>query len=185
MVPIRADDPEQRRHLYDLFVHSVKDFAIFLLDKDGCIITWNEGGERVLGYTAEEILGKHLSMFYTEEDRANCVVERELKQAQDEGRASDDRWLVHKDGRSVWVNGVTVSLREAACACYGKIIHDATEMRHKQERIEKLNEALQDKISELEQFEDATVGRELRMIELKREMERLKDKIRTLETRHT
>lgn len=182
MEPIKADEPEQRRHLYDLFVHSVKDFAIFLLDKDGRIITWNHGGERVLGYTADEILGKHLSTFYTDEDRANGVVEQELRQAKEEGRAADDRWLVHKDGRPVWVNGVTVGIA-ADSACYGKIIHDATEMYQKQERIEKLNEALQDKIKELEKFEDATVGRELRMIELKREMERLKEKIKQLEAR--
>lgn len=178
-----TDDPEQRRHLYDLFVQSCQDFAIFLLDKDGRIITWNEGGHRVLGYTPEEIRGQHLSIIYAEEDRANSVVEKELQEAHVRGRASDDRWLVRKDGHRIWVSGVTVGLKNADVACYGKIIRDQTAMRQKQERIEKLNEELQDKIKELEQFENATVGRELRMIELKREIERLKDKVRTLESR--
>ena len=183
MADIGAHHPEQRRHLYDLFVQSVRDFAIFLLDKNGHIITWNEGGHRVFGYTADEIIGAHLSTLYTEEDLANHVVEEELRIARERGTASDDRWLVRKDGRHVWVSGVTVGIHDAETACYGKIIRDQTEARQKEERIATLNDKLHEKIQELEKFDEATVGRELKMIELKREMERLKDRIKELEAR--
>ena len=137
----------------------------------------------MLGYTAEEIQGKHLSILYTEEDRANHVVEKELRTAQERGTASDDRWLVRKDGRRIWVSGVTIGLHDADVSGYGKIIRDQTDLRYKEERIQRLNEDLYDKVRELEKFEEATVGRELRMIELKREIERLKDRIRELEAR--
>jgi protein-arginine kinase activator protein McsA len=83
----------------------------------------------------------------------------------------------------VWVSGVTVGLHDTEVSCYGKIIRDQTDIRYKEERIQKLNEDLHEKVQELEKFEEATVGRELRMIELKREMERLKDRIRELEAR--
>lgn len=178
-----AEHPEQRRYLYDLFVESVQDFAIFLLDHTGCVITWNDGGHRVLGYTPDEIKGKHLSIFYPEEDRAKGVVEKELCTAKEKGTASDDRWLVRKDGRRVWVSGVTIGLRDAETACYGKIIRDQTDARQKEERFQTLNENLHEKIRELEKFEAATVGRELKMIELKREMERLKERIKELEAK--
>ncbi|MDQ6734832.1 MAG: PAS domain S-box protein [Nitrospirota bacterium] len=178
-----TENLEQRRYLYDLFVENVQDFAIFLLDQGGHIITWNEGGHRVLGYTAGEIKGKHLSIFYTEEDRACGVVEKELCTAKEKGTASDDRWLVRKDGRRVWVSGVTIGLHDIETACYGKIIRDQTETRQKEERFQNVNDNLHEKIRELEKFEEVTVGRELKMIELKREMERLKARIKELEAR--
>lgn len=183
MADMWAEHPEQRRYLYDLFVQSVQDFAIFLLDQAGRIITWNEGGYRVLGYRPDEIKGKHLSTFYPEEDRAQGVVEKELCTAKEKGTASDDRWLVRKDGRRVWVSGVTIGLHDAETACYGKIIRDQTDARQKEDRFQTLHEKLHDKVRELEKFEEVTVGRELKMIELKREMERLKDRIKELEGR--
>ena len=183
MADLWAEHPEQRRYLYDLFVESVQDFAIFLLDQGGHIITWNDGGHRVFGYTAHEIKGKHLSIFYTEEERAQGVVEKELCEAKEKGTASDDRWLVRKDGRRVWVSGVTIGLHDAETACYGKIIRDQTDARQKEERFQTLTDNLQEKIRELEKFEEVTVGRELKMIELKREMERLKNRIKELEAK--
>lgn len=183
MANLWAENPEQREYLYDLFVQSVPDFAIFLLDQGGHILTWNDGGYRVFGYTADEIKGKHLSIFYTEEECASGVVEKELNTAKEKGTASDDRWLVRKDGRRVWVSGVTIGLHDIETACYGKIIRDQTEARQKEERFQQLNDNLHEKIRELEKFEEVTVGRELKMIELKREMERLKEKIRMLESK--
>jgi PAS domain S-box-containing protein len=174
MADLWAENPAQREYLYDLFVQSVQDFAIFLLDQGGHIITWNDGGHRVLGYTAHEIKGKHLSIFYTEEERASGVVEKELNTAKEKGTASDDRWLVRKDGRRVWVSGVTIGLHD---------IRDQTDARQKEERFQTLNDNLHEKIRELEKFEEVTVGRELKMIELKREMERLKDRIKELEAK--
>ena len=183
MTALTIEHPNHRDQLYDLFVHSVKDFAIFLLDDGGRILTWNEGGHRVLGYTEAEIKDRHLSIFYTPEDNAQSAVEQELSTAKQTGCASDDRWLLHKDGRRVWVSGVTVWLHNTEPACYGKIIRDQTEARKKEERIETLNNSLHEKIRELERFEDATVGREFRMIELKRETERLTEKVRMLESK--
>jgi hypothetical protein len=111
------------------------------------------------------------------------VVEKELYTAKEKGTASDDRWLVRKDGRRVWVSGVTIGLHDIETACYGKIIRDQTEARQKEERFQQLNDNLHEKIRELEKFEEVTVGRELKMIELKREMERLKDRIKELEAK--
>jgi polyhydroxyalkanoate synthesis regulator phasin len=83
----------------------------------------------------------------------------------------------------VWVSGVTIGLHDIETACYGKIIRDQTEARQKEERFQQLNDNLHEKIRELEKFEEVTVGRELKMIELKREMERLKERIKELETK--
>lgn len=183
MTSISINHPEHPRQLYDLFVQSVKDFAIFLLDREGRIVTWNEGGHRMLGYAPDQIIGEHLSILYTAEDNANSVTDQELKTAKETGTASDDRWLVHKNGRRIWVSGVTVGLYNAESASYGKIIRDQTEARRKEERIETLNSKLHEKVQELEKFEEATVGRELKMIELKQEMQRLKEKLKSLESK--
>jgi PAS domain S-box-containing protein len=96
------ESERQFRHL----VQSVVDYAIFRLDKDGLVASWNLGAERIKGYSADEIIGQHFSMFYTEEDRAAGVPARTLAAAASEGRFEAEGWRVGKDGAHFWVTAV-------------------------------------------------------------------------------
>src|SRR5438045_205500 len=104
---------EELRHseeLFRLLVESVKDYAIFMLDAQGCIISWNLGAERIKQYRPDEILGKHFSTFYSEEDIAAHKPERELEIAIREGRVEDEGWRVRKDGTRCWANVVITAV---------------------------------------------------------------------------
>ena len=92
-----------------LLIEGAQDYALFLLDPSGNVSGWNAGAERLLGYEAEEIIGQPLSQFYTPEDRLTGKPERELEIARTTGRASDDNWLVQKDGSRFWASGITTA----------------------------------------------------------------------------
>ncbi|HZS12934.1 MAG TPA: PAS domain S-box protein [Nitrospirales bacterium] len=174
--------PDHIRSLWSL-VQTLQEFAVFLLGEDGRILTWNAGAEVMFGYGGDEIIGRHISILYIPEDLAKGEPNRELQTARERGRASDDRWLVKKSGNRIWVAGVTVPVHEhEILSGFGKIIRDQTSSRENEERINNLNIALQSKVDELEEFEQVAVGRELRMIDLKRENERLRMKISHLES---
>jgi PAS domain S-box-containing protein len=174
--------------LYHLLIQHIDDFGIFLLDGDGCVTTWNIGAERVLGYKKDEIIGQPLARFYPDEDIERGVPEQELRDARTNGKASDDRWLVRNDGTKIWVSGVTTALPVGEALVFGKIIRDQTTMRLNAERLVKLNrelvssvqkledsqQQLKEKVLEMEQFEEAVVGRELKMIELEKQVKELR-----------
>ena len=104
---------EELRHseeLFRLLIESVKDYAIFMLDPAGRIISWNPGAERIKQYRADEIIGKHFSTFYTPEDIATDKPERELATAIREGRVEDEGWRVRKDGTRFWANVVITAV---------------------------------------------------------------------------
>src|SRR5712692_8915609 len=84
--------------MFRILVQGVSEYAIYMLDPDGNIANWNLGGERIKGYSEAEIVGKHFSMFYTEEDRAAGEPERTLATALHEGRFEGEGWRVRKDG---------------------------------------------------------------------------------------
>jgi len=174
-----SDSQAEREDLYELLIRHVRDFAIFLLDRDGLITTWNEGAVRLFGYDRAEIIGQPLSTLYLPEDVAAGIPERELNDARQRGRASDDRWLKRKDGGRVWVTGVTVAIQHDEIRAFGKIIRDMTVHKEKDERIRKLNEELSERLRELEQFEEVVVGRELEMIRLKEEIRRLHERLKS------
>ena len=92
-----------------LLIEGVQDYALFLIDPSGHVSGWNAGAERLLGYEAEEIIGQPFSQFFTPEDRLTGKPERELGIARTTGRASDDNWLVRKDGRRFWASGITTA----------------------------------------------------------------------------
>src|SRR4029079_11761944 len=96
---------------FRLLVTSVKDYAIFMLDPEGRVATWNEGAQRIKGYTAEEIVGKHFSRFYPAEKVAERFPEYELEEATRVGRFEDEGWRVRKDGSRFWANVVITALR--------------------------------------------------------------------------
>jgi PAS domain S-box-containing protein len=122
--------------LYRLLVQSVVDYAIFALDATGHIRTWNAGAERIKGYTADEIIGKHFSIFYPEEDLAWNKPAYELEVASREGKFEDEGWRVRKDGSRFWANVIITALhdREGTLIGFGKVTRDLTERRAAQER---------------------------------------------------
>ncbi len=117
--------------LFRLLVENARDYAVFLVDLGGRVLTWNPGAERVLGYTAGEMPGQSAAVIFTPEDRARGAAEQELRTTLTEGRAEDNRWHVRKDGTRVWCHGVMVPLRDEAGrvrAC-GKILRDSTDAK--------------------------------------------------------
>ncbi len=120
---------------YRLLVESVKDYAIVMVDPQGNVISWNEGAKRIKGYSAEEIIGKHLSIFYTDEDKKAGKVERELATAAKEGRFEDESWRVKKDGSRFWANVVITALYrdDGSLRGFAKVTRDMTERKKTEE----------------------------------------------------
>lgn len=123
--------------LYRLLVERVTDYAIFALDAGGHIISWNPGAQRLKGYQAHEIIGKHFSVFYPEVDRRAGKTEWELEVAQDVGRVEDEGWRIRKDGTRFWANVVITALRDDSGTLIGfaKITRDLTERMEAQQRV--------------------------------------------------
>ncbi len=120
---VRAADEQFR-----LLVESVTDYAIFLLDPSGRVTSWNPGAERIKGYAAAEIVGRHFSLFYPPEDRAAGKPQAVLEQAAREGRAQYEGWRVRKDGARFWGDAVITALRGPAGELRGfaKVTRDMT-----------------------------------------------------------
>ena len=120
-----------------LLVESVKDYAIFMLDPDGTIATWNTGAQNIKGYRADEVIGRHFSLFYPDEDVAAGRPERELRIAAAEGRYEEEGWRVRKDGQRVWANVVLTAVHDASGRLRGfaKVTRDLTEKRRAEERV--------------------------------------------------
>jgi PAS domain S-box-containing protein len=116
---------------FRLLVESVVDYAIFMLDKEGFISSWNAGAQLMKGYTADEIIGKHFSIFYPKEEIASGKCELELEVAGREGRFEDEGWRLRKDGSLFWANVVITAIRDAAGRLigFGKVTRDVTERR--------------------------------------------------------
>src|SRR5690349_21653661 len=117
--------------LFRLMADRAQDYAIFLLDLEGRIVSWNVGAERIKGYSASEILGKHFSIFYKEADRARDWPAAELRHATAQGRFEDNGWRVRKDGTQFWANVVITALRDGDGKLLGfsKITRDLTQRR--------------------------------------------------------
>jgi two-component system CheB/CheR fusion protein len=116
---------------FRMLVESAHDFAIFMLDENGRVVSWNQGAERVTGYTEADILGQPAAVLFTPEDRADGVPELELRRAAESGRALDERWHVRKDGSRFWASGVTSVARDANGVPRGfvKVMRDQTERK--------------------------------------------------------
>ncbi|MDB5297881.1 MAG: hybrid sensor histidine kinase/response regulator, partial [Phycisphaerales bacterium] len=125
-----------------LLVENIRDHAVHTLDPDGRITSWNPGAERVFGYAADEVMGQPADILFTPEDRERGEPANELATAAAEGRASDDRWQVRRDGSRFWANGVTSAIRDAAGTLRGfaKVCRDQTEPKRLAEQRERLLE---------------------------------------------
>ena len=123
---------------YRLLVEATVDYAVLHVSPAGMVETWNVGAERIFGYEAPEIIGRHASVLFTPEDNFQGVPERELKFAMETGRAQDSRWHIRKDGSRFWANGVMVGLRDDAGSLVGlaKIIKDDTDLKQSEELLQ-------------------------------------------------
>lgn len=121
-----------------LFVMGVTDYALFMLDPNGIVTTWNAGAQRIKGYTADEIVGQHFSRFYTERDRAAGLPARALFTAANERRFEAEAWRVRKDGTMFWANVVIDPIYDETGALMGfaKITRDITERRKAQAALQ-------------------------------------------------
>ncbi|HET6147531.1 MAG TPA: PAS domain-containing sensor histidine kinase [Polyangia bacterium] len=124
--------PEAHEARFRILVESVKDYAIFMLDPGGFVQTWNEGAKLIKGYEPGEIVGRHLSQFYTPEDRARKHPEHLLAQAMASGRAEDEGWRLRKDGSRFWADVVIAAVRDATGVLTGfaKVTRDLTERKN-------------------------------------------------------
>jgi PAS domain S-box-containing protein len=134
------ESERQFRHL----VQSVVDYAIFRLDKDGVGVTWNRGAERIKGYSADEIIGRHFSIFYTEGDRAADLPARALATAAGEGRFEAEGWRVRKDGACFWASVVIDPVRNdnGEIVGFAKVTRDITERMETQRILRETQERL-------------------------------------------
>ncbi len=127
----------QSERRFRLLVGSVVDYAIFMLDENGYVANWNAGAERIKGYTSDEIVGQHFSIFYTPEDRAAGVPERVLKAARRDGRYEAESWRVRKGGQRFWANVVIDAVRDdhGEIVGFAKVTRDFTERRKTEQAL--------------------------------------------------
>ena len=145
----RADQSEtewrDREQRFKSFVEAVQDYAIFMLDPQGRVTSWNRGAERIKGYRESEILGRHFSCFYPPEALEKGTPERLLELARKTGRAEDEGWRMRKDGRRLWARVTITAIRDGAGALvgFGKVTRDLTERKRAEELIRQQEERFQ------------------------------------------
>lgn len=147
---------KQQRDLFEsersfrLLVEGVADYALYMLDPTGIITSWNVGGERIKGYSPDEIVGQHFSRFYPETDRANGKPMRALGIARDQGRYEEEGWRVRKDGTFFWASVIIDPIYEdGRFVGFAKITRDITERRNAQLKLE----AMQKQLAESQKFD--------------------------------
>ena len=143
-------EPRELGEQLALLVSSVVDYAIFMLDPAGYIVTWNEGAQRIKGYSADEIIGRHFSVFYPEQDARNRKPDWELEVAVREGRYEEEGWRVRKDGTMFWASVVITALRDETGSLrgFGKVTRDLTERHRAEQRREAERDAEEARLRE-------------------------------------
>lgn len=138
-----ASEPDAQ---FRLLVEAVQDYAIFRLDPSGNVKTWNAGAQRIKQYAAAEIIGRHFSTFYPEEDKRNGKPQWELEVAEKEGRFEDEGWRIRKDGSRFWANVIITALRDRSgkLVGFGKVTRDFTERMQAKEALAKSERSLRD-----------------------------------------
>jgi PAS domain S-box-containing protein len=135
---------------FRLFIEAVNDYAIFTLDSDGRITSWNKGAERLKGYAPSEIIGKHFSCFFPEDDARKGEPQRQLEAAARQGRYDGENWRVRKDGSRFWANIVLTAIRDnqGKLVGFAKVTRDFTERMRAQEALQSANIELAAEVAE-------------------------------------
>ncbi|CAN5584872.1 chemotaxis protein CheB [soil metagenome] len=164
---VRASEERLR-----LLIDSVRDYAIFTMEPDGRIASWNSGAQRMFGYAGEEAIGQPVAVLFTPEDREAGVPGVELHRAAREGRAEDARWHLRKDGNRLYCSGVTTPLGDSEAKGFAKIARDLTDSRQAQSALEQAHEMLdarvQERTAELEAEMRVRAAAEMRATDLVR-----------------
>jgi PAS domain S-box-containing protein len=147
---VNEDSLWQTEERYRLMIESVSDYALFMLDPNGIIVSWNRGAERAKQYKADEVIGKHFSIFYSEEDRQAGKPEHEIEVANRVGRFEDEGWRIRKDGTKFWANVILTPMRkpDGSILGYAKITRDLTERKKANEDLQTANDGLEQKVRE-------------------------------------
>lgn len=140
----------QSEQRFRLLVEGVKDYAIFMLDTEGRIASWNQGAARIKGYESSEIVGKHFSIFYTPDEVASGKCEYELREAALTGRFEDEGWRVRKDGSMLWASVVITAIRDRDRKLIGftKVTRDLTERKRSEDRLQRAYSDLERRVNE-------------------------------------
>ncbi len=160
---------------FRLMVEGISDYAIFMLDREGLVTSWNSGAERITGYHQEEIFGRHFSCFYPPEAVAAGMSEQALIITGRDGRFEGEGWRVRKEGSCFWANVIIVATRDNTGRITGftTIIRDLTEQKRAEEQIRAHSEKMSVSNEELKRVNRIMEGRELQMIELKKKVNEL------------
>ena len=144
-------DSEERYHK---MIDEVQDYAILLLDKDGYILNWNQGAEKIKGYSEKEILGKNFRLFYRKEDQEGELPEKLIAEAVSKGKATHEGWRVRKDGTTFWGNVVITALHddENAIIGFSKVTRDLTERKKAEDQLRYYAQSIESQNKQLEQF---------------------------------
>jgi PAS domain S-box-containing protein len=175
LIPIdgsRAAPATGQDEVFRLLVEGIRDYAVFVLDPDGLVVTWNPGAQAMKGYARDEIVGRHFSKFYPPEAVESGWPTRELTIADKEGRFTDEGWRVRKDGSVFWASVVISALRDDSgkLSGFAKVTQDLTERRKTEERVQALNRELRERVSQLDESRRII---ELRTLELQKLSARL------------
>ncbi|MEQ4204213.1 PAS domain S-box protein [Actinopolymorpha sp. B17G11] len=137
--PVGAQDPDERLRELEAMLNAITEYQIIKLDVSGNIASWNPGAEAVQGYSADEVLGQPVSMFYTEEDNAAGLTQRELQTARDTGRVEFEGWRVRKGGSRFWASVILAPIRDENGDVTGfvKVTRDETERREQEVRLQR------------------------------------------------
>jgi PAS domain S-box-containing protein len=135
---------------YNLLLESIRDHAVIILDTEGYIVNWSKGAEDIKGYTEDEVLGKHFSIFYSEDEIKRGEPGKNLQKTKEEGRLEFIGWRVRKDGSSYWANVVFTALKDdkGNLVGYGKVVHDLTKQIKTDEKISQLNKELENRLQQ-------------------------------------
>lgn len=148
---ITLKDSEERYHK---MIDEVQDYAILLLDRDGYILNWNQGAEKIKGYSEKEILGKNFRLFYRKEDQEAQLPEKLIAEAIKKGKATHEGWRVRKDGTTFWGNVVITALHgdDNAIIGFSKVTRDLTERKKSEDQLRYYAQSIESQNRQLEQF---------------------------------
>jgi hypothetical protein len=151
---VRHSAALQELDKYKILVESVEDYAIFMMDSNGYILTWNKGAEKNKGWKAEEIIGEHFSKFYPQADKDAHKPERELALAKKWGQVEDEGWRLRKDGSKFWANVLITAIfdSEGELLGFAKVTRDLTERKKQEDALRRINQQLKQQQRQLEKL---------------------------------